>query len=493
MPTEAQLASQLRRLSEELDKRTARHNLLLPYSRRTDRRPIPPAVVRAKLKRAYDDLMSMSAMPWGKLIIRSKLDRLEPNGIDVGNKETNSRLWSDVWQANAMDLESKLAHHAALRDGRAHALVWPDRNGKPVITLDDCTQMIVQFEEGSRRLRRAAMRRWLDDDDTEFATLYRPDAAYKFRKRREGERPGGESAAVVNSGWVRREVEGEEWPLKNPFRSGAVPAVELAVNRELEPGSFSFARGEYEDEVGLMERVDLLTFLGLIVAIWMGFPLRVVLGDKIIWEAITDDDGNPVLAPDGKPKRRATPPFDAEADTVAQLENPQAKIDQFTAADRSNLSIYGELAQLAAATTTPRHYFPTDSGIANIAEPTLRAFEAPMIATVNGSHKPSLAEGWEEVNRLGGELLGIDVPPTAQMGWADHESRSLAERADAFVKLSSGETGLPWTLAAELALNLGQETIRRVEAEQAGSAIAKLIAAAGENSDGTPEPEPAAA
>lgn len=452
MPIDPVLAGQIDVLSEELNSRTARHNIVKAYVRRTDGGlAVPRAVSQAKLTNAYRDLMSMSTSPWGKLIVNSKLDRLEVTGIDTGDKDADARVWREGWQANAMDLESKLAHRAALLDGRAHALVWADADGNPEVSLDDVTQMVVQYREGSRRHRVAALRRWAEGDQT-FATLYRPDGIYKVRLAK--------TSGTGRTEWQQRDTEGENWPLPNPL--GTVPVVELAVNRELAAGGFAEARGEFEDETGLMDRVNLLTFLGLVVAIWMGFPLRGVVGDKIL----RDDDGKPL------------PPFESRPDSVMQFEAPTAKLVEFNAADRSNLAIFDELAQLAAATSTPRHYFPVAGAIANVSAETIRAFEGPLHATVNGSHKPSLGEGWEEVNRLSGKILGVDVPAYASLQWADHESRSLAERADAFLKLSQGS--LPWAASAELALNLTQEQIRRYEAEQAGSAFATLLTAAQE-------------
>jgi hypothetical protein len=225
---------------------------------------------------------------------------------------------------------------------------------------------------------------------------------------------------------------------------------------------FPHAAGEFEDVTGLMDRINLLTFIGLVVAIWMGFPLRGVIGDKIL----KDDDGNPI------------PPFESRPDSVVQFEDPNAKVFQLDAADRKNLSVFAELTELASATSTPRHYFPMDGAIANVSEPTIRAFEGGMHATINASHKPSLGEGWEEVLRLGGLMLEnpVELSPRASLQWADHESRSLGERADAALKLS--QAGVPWEGVADLALNLGQDAITRIQKQQSASPLAKLVAAA---------------
>lgn len=490
-PTMVELGRQCDRLMRVLDDRKAEHDRVLPYAQRVDGRfPIPEAVVAAKLVKAYTHLMAMCETPWGKLVLASKLDRLEVNGVTdpaEGGQAAADAVWADVWQANGMDLESKLAHKAALRDGRAHAIVWPwsrwESDGEggtlggdgALVKLDDCTTTVVEYAEGSRAIRTAALRRWLDSDageQEEACTLYRPEGIYKFRTVALSEHDEDTSFSAASRRWGMREVEGEAWPLPNPLK--VVPVVELAVNRDLAPGRFTVCTGEYSNETGLMDRVNLLTFLGMVVAVSMSFPLRVVIGDKIL----RDDDDNPL------------PPFEAYVGGAVQFEDPQTKLAEYSAADREQLSIYNELAQLAAATSTPRHYFPISGAISNIAAETIRAFESPMHAAVNGSHKPSLSEGWEEVCRLGGVMLPqpAELSRRASMTWVDHESRSLSERADAFVKLSA-PGGLPWMAAAEIALGLGNDQLRRYEAEQAESALGRLVTAAAETA---PVPVPVA-
>ena len=460
MPTYPELLAQLAVLNAELDRRIRRHLRVEPYFELVEgRSPVPPSVIRAGCTNAYRDVMAMSETPWGKVIVNSKLDRLEVTGIDSEDGGVDDVVWG-LWQDEAMDLESKLAHSATLLDGRAHALVWP-RDGQPRISLDDATQMVVAYEEGSRRHRVAALRRWVDDTKRPHATLYRPEGIYKFSGPKNSSGMGG-------TRWEPRDVDGEPWPLDNPY--GFVPVVELAVNRRLKAGTFAHARGEFEDVVGLMDRINLLTFLGLVVAYWLGFPLRGVLGEKIL----RTDDGRPL------------PPFESRPDSVFQFENPEAKIAEYRAADRSNLSVFAELTELAAATSTPRHYLPMDGAISNVSEPTIRAFEGGMHATINASHKPSLSEGWEEVLRLAGTMMPTPVllSPRASLQWADHESRSLGERADAALKLS--QSGLPWQGVADLALNLSHDEISRYEAQQSAGVLGDLLREARQPITATP-------
>jgi hypothetical protein len=262
--------------------------------------------------------------------------------------------------------------------------------------------------------------------------------------------------------------------------------VEIAVNRRLKPGSFPHARGEFAHCTGLIDRINLLTFLGLVVAVWMGFPMRGVIGDKIKRRVLKDDDGNPLLDEDtGKAKTEQLPPFDQQAGSVFQLENPEAKLAEFAAADRKNLSVFAELDQLAVITKTPRHYFPLEQGMSNLSADAIMASEGGMHAAVTG-HKATLGEGWEEVARLAGRILGVELSQQASIEWMKHESRSLAEQADAFVKLSGGSSGngLPWMAAAEIALNVTQDQLNRWSAERAKDPLMQLLAASKQPTNG---------
>jgi hypothetical protein len=460
VPTEQELKAQLAKLGTALDRRGRKSRLLDRYAEGGC--PMPDAVVRARITKAYRLLMPMAEAPWGSLVVDSVKDRLEVAGIRSEDKQVDDAVWG-VWQDNQMDAEFKLAIDSALTSGRAFALVWPRNGGAPEISLDGPDQMVVQYREGSRRERVAAMRRWIDDDDKRpYATLYRPDGIYKFIGPKNTN--GGDGTQ-----WSRRDVEGEEWPLANPL--GVVPVVELAVNRKLKPGAFPYARGEFEHCIGLIDRINTLTFLGLVVAFWMGFPLRAVIGDKIL-----RDDNNKPLAP-----------FEAMADSVVQFEKPEVKLDQFDAADRKNLSIFAELDQLAMVTKTPRHYFPLENGMSNLSADAIRASEGGLVAKVP-SHKATLGEGAEELLRLSGLMLGkpVKLSPRAELLWKDHESRSLAERADAATKLKDV---LPWQAIAEKVLNATADEITRWESQLASDALTQLLTETAR----TPAPTPAAA
>lgn len=469
MPDATELVTQLNALFPELDKRAREHKCQEDYY--SGECPLPKAIVQARVTRAYKMLMPMAEAPWGSLVVDSVQDRLEVSGIRSPDDQTeiDDAVWG-VWQDNQMDSESKLAHTAALISGRAFALVQPTVGESPEISLDSSEQMIVQYREGSRRHRVAAMRRWQGEGDTVNATLYRPDGIFKFRKAIK-QIEGDQRFSIHGAFWEPRD---DDWQVPNPL--GVVPVIELPVNRRLKPGSFGFARGEYEHANGLIDRINLLTFLGLVVAFWQGFPLRGVTGQRIAWEFLKDDDGNPLLDDDGNQRKRPRPPFDATADTVFQLEDPAAKLQEFQAADRKNLSVLEELDQLASITKTPRHHFPMSVGMSNLSADAIRASEGGLAAKVVG-HKGSLGEGWEETLRVCGLALPdpVYLSPRAALQWQDHEARSMAERSDAAVKLKDL---VPRQVIWEKYLNATQEDVGRWDALMASDVMAQLLAAA---------------
>ncbi len=103
--------------------------------------------------------------------------------------------------------------------------------------------------------------------------------------------------------------------------------------------------------------------------------------------------------------------------------------------------------------------------MSNLSADAIRASEGGLHAKVTG-HQASLGEGWEEVLRLAGRMLPepVDLSPRASLQWADRESRSLAERADAAAKLA---TILPQQAIIEKVLGVSSDEAAQFAAQGA--------------------------
>lgn len=443
-PSETELQQQLARMCKELAERIERHRRLQGYF--TGECPFPAAIESARVTRAYTMLMSFAQTNYGQLIVKAATSRMQVGGIRSEQTAVDKALWG-IWQANRMDAESRLAHDCILTHGRAFALVWPGAD-EPVITIEGPDTMIVEYREGSRHDRVAGLRHWVDDSGVPHATLYRADGTWKY--------VGRQDAGLTGAKWEPRLIADEEWPIPNDAQ--VVPVVELTTNRQLRPGRFGAARGDFEGSTGLLDRINILEFLRLVIAFTAGFPIRAVIGDEIL----RDDDG------------KAIAPFKLAADTIAQFENPEAKLQQLQAADLGAFgkAIDHDVETLAGICLTPAYYLRSIP-IQNVSADAIRASDAPLNARLE-DHKPAIGEGWEEVLRVAGLTRSerVDLSGRAELTWVNRESRSLSERADAAVKLA---TVMPWQAVAEIAFDATQEEISRWETMRASDAIGDLL------------------
>lgn len=469
MPTEDELRAQLKRYSDVLDQRVSQVNTLEDYH--DGRFPLPPLIQDSGLTDGYRTLMQLSGANWPELIVSAVEERLEVQGVRFGDAEADKEAW-EIWQENGLDAESSMLHESVLTTGRGYAIVWGDgsRDPQPKITYEHASTCVVEYEPGSRRQRRGALRRWRDGKRW-YANLYTPEALYKFRAEQESE----DRPAEAND-WVRREVGGEEWPLPNPL--GEVPVVEFAVNRKLRPSSFGTGYGEFATKLRHIDRIHYKIFSGLVALTWSGFPLRYIIGDPILYEK--DDQGN-------DDKTKPIPPIKALASAVAQLENPNAKVGQLPEANIDNYSPEMDIKHLAAISKTPAYYLLGE--LVNISADGIRAGEGGLISKVKRHHR-SLGESHEDVTRLALRVKDPDDPrgrdQSTEIIWSDPESRSLAERADAGLKMQ--QAGMPWGVIASKVYGMTPQEISRAEAERATDVLSQIAGQLQETGNGQPEP-----
>ncbi len=477
MPIDETLQTQLKRMSDVLNDRAGKAARLDDY--RDGRYPPPPLVQDTQLTQAYRMLMDLSGSNWPGLIVGSVEERLEVQGVRFGDDTADQEAWA-LWQEAGLDAESSMFHDAILTNGRGYAIVWGDgsRDPQPRITLEHSSLCVVEYAPGPRRERRAALRRWRDDGYW-HANLYTPEAVYKFRATQ-----GEDDPPQQSSGWEQRQDEGDDiWPLPNPL--GVVPVVEFAVNRSLRPNPFGTAAGEFETNVRHIDRINYKVFSGLVALTWSGFPLRYVIGDPILYEKkelegeLIDDKTKPI------------PPFKALASAVAQFTNKDAKVGQLPEANVDNYSPEEDIKHLAALTKTPAHYLLGE--MVNLSADAIRAGEAGLISKVKRHHR-SLGESWEEVIRLAFRVQDPNDPrgsdASAQIIWADPESRSLAERADAGLKMQ--QAGMPWRVIASKVYGMTPQEIQRADAEVGSDVLATLLEQPAPATNGTGAPPPGA-
>lgn len=432
MVDEATQKAWLKKLNDELDTRQAPVQKLEEYHAGF---PAVPEHVRLVVEEAeYRVLMRQSVTNWPELITDSVDERLEVTGFKFGAGDQLDKSAWELWQRNNLDSDAGLIHQAALVCGRAFVIVWAGKDG-PSIVPEHASTTVVAYDVTTGE-RTAALRRWFQDGYC-YATLYLPDALYKYRSKAKTE------SAPTSDQWEPREVEGEVWPLNNPLE--VVPVVEFAVNRSLggytlgtrldkpaaQSREFGSGAGEYERVLPVVDRINTTTFSLLLAQLYASFPVRALIGEPIKYEEVKDEDGEPTG------EEKALPPFRIAVNRLVQLENPDAKLQQLPESDLENYikSAEASIRHLAAITKTPPHYLLGE--MVNLSADAIRAAEAGLVSKIY-KHQRTLGESWEEVIRLALAVEGtakLEDGQSAETLWKNPESRSMAERADAASKL----------------------------------------------------------
>lgn len=381
---------------------------------------------------------------WVQIVADSPVERLTVNGMmAAGATEADKDLWR-VWQLNGLDADSQLGFLGAVNSGRSFVLVWgnPDDPDTPEVTFEDASQCIVVYEPGSRRRRRAALKRW-DDGMSSYATLYLPDEVWKFERGQLGrsdKSPQMQSVDEEMDRWGLRDTL-ETGDLANPQVNplGVVPMVELPNRPLLSDDPVSDVSGV----IAMQDAVNLLWAQLFTASDYASFPQRIVLGAEIPEMPILDSDGKIV----------GSRPVDMErfaVDRVMFFEGENVKVTEWTAA---NLEAYSNIIEvavghIAAQTRTPQHYLI--GKMANLSGDALLAAETGLVKRVEEKHL-WFGQALREVFRLIALAQGESAKAAAVAGgrvlWANAESRSEAQTADALVKLR--QIGFPFEWLAQ--------------------------------------------
>lgn len=421
----------LQKLLQKLGEPLARYSLLdLYYSGNQ-----PLAFLSPEAKIALGNRFGRMASNIPRLAVTALTERLQITGF------SDETLWVE-WLRNDLDLLSNVAHREALLFGDSYVMVWADELGRPKVTVESAKQVSCLFDPGTREIT-AAVKRWETETTTE-AVLYLPDRIVRYSANHTGATLGFE---VV-------------YELPNPL--GVVPVVNIRnSDRILDDRGAS----EIDDLMPLVDGLNKSLADMMTTSEYVGRPRRWATGIELEEKARLDSSGNPVVDEDGQPVMDAVNPI-PEGNRAMISENDQAKFGQLPSSDLAGYeaSVRVFLGQIMAVSTLPAHYIGifTDNPASADA---LRASEASLTARAE-ARQATFGRAWEKVAKL---MIAVmdQVSPEAiddvVVFWSEAGTRSMAQEADAAVKLF--EVGLLPRAFTLRKLGYSDDEILEIEAE----------------------------
>lgn len=403
----------LYRLTQELDDRQADMSL---YRRLVDDEHDLPMTAESSLK--FQQMAGLSATNLCGLAVEVTAERMEIEGFRFGDDPDDDKDAWRIYQRSDFDAGSGEVINQALTYGRGFISVDPN-GGDPLLIQEDARQVIVAYSSDGRRDKIAALKVFTDEWTGEtFGTLYLPNVIAKVK--RDMSAAPIMIGAVPTTGWTIRSAEVDS-VVGNPL--GEVPFFELR-NRPL-----GRTKSEIANIVIPQKRLNMAIYNTDAVAEYGAFRQKWATGIEVPMDPLT---GKPVS------------PFDANVAKMFIANPPPgaaepARFGDFGATDLSGyLDLGREIAlHIGRLQRIPTTYFMKPE---NLAAETVALMVSSLIKKCERRVK-GYEPGIEAAMRCAFRVLGDPRADeqNAETRWASMETRTVAQDADAAVKLTQGE------------------------------------------------------
>jgi hypothetical protein len=390
-----------------------------------------------------------------KLVIDAASQRLVVYGFRLRDQRGDKEAWR-IWQANDMDESSQIAHVESMVKRSCPILVEPNERdpSTPRITVQDPLNTIVETAPGDYRIRRAALKRWREDDGTMQMTLYLPDRIEKWRERRPGEIAGRTvrihgGQAEMQATWVLRDMPMKTWSVaglvvrqtpESPVKRNPIGEIPLVLIRNM-PRVDGSCEAEHETVLPLFDLYN-KTLLDMATSAEFGaFPQRYGIG-------VEGEDGEEPETEAARQKYAGTPlsRYRQAVDSMITTPSPDARFGQFPAVDLGNYvkALDHIRAAIGTISFTPYHLLLNMPTAVPATGEALYAAEVGLDARVE-AHKVIKGNGWEGMTRLAFRLAGDETRAAATASetiWKDTRPRNISSHVQALREMRQ-ELGLP--------------------------------------------------
>lgn len=378
----------------------------------------PLAFLSPEAREALGNRLSALVTNYPRLVVESIAERLRVTGFTVDG-EPLTDVW-EAWELSEFDELHTVAHVEALTLGRSFVSVWATTDGAPALSVESAHEVAVLRDPITREVT-AAAKRWREDGRA-HAVLFLPDRVYSYVS----------SARVPEGGQIPPEGWQHVRNVVNPL--GVVPVVPL-VNR----GRLLDVDGvsEMSQVVDLTDATSKLMSDLMVSSEHFARPRRWVTGLEIREEPRRDDQGNVVYDETGDPVMDPVQPFPTNDGQLKlwQAEEAEAKFGQFDGAD---LTAYSDAIKvlresISAVSGLPGHMLGVMNDNPTSAD-AIRSAEASLVARAYARQR-SFSPSWAKVAKLTAAVANGSRPVRVQTVWANPETRTVAQEADATAKL----------------------------------------------------------
>jgi hypothetical protein len=410
--------------------------------------PVPHG--NRKMRETYRRFQKLARTAFASLVVETVIERLKIVGFRTGGATTHDEdktawMW---WQQNHLDADAGNIHRASVTMGHAYVSVGrdPDNPGQPLVCGEDPRQTIHESSPTNRRKLLAVVKTYWDDVySCHRAVLSMPDKIWYYKTVQTVSRKVSRNQLWAPASWVLD--TSPEYPQGWGTNELGVPPYVVFTNR---PDIAGNGVGEFEDVLDVLARIDLTILDRMVISAMQAYRQRWATG-------VDNTDENGAI--------RDT--FDPGADLLWEVSDATAKFGEFSPTDVTPIvkAIESDVQYLAAITRTPPHYIL--AGIVNVSGDALGAAETGLVSKIF-ERQTEYGESWEAVNQMVAKLMGSVVDDDAEVLWKDPQFRTLAEQADAVVKLAAG--GVPWRARMEI-FGETPQGIDRWEAQRAADAL----------------------
>ena len=378
------------------------------------------AFLSGPYRRAFAQMLAAVSDNWIPLVISAPTERLHVQGIRAGDVLQAEPAW-EIWRRCGLEEDADLVFTEAAKHGEAYLLAERDpldpRRSR--LTTEHPRQFIVRRYPGDRRRLFAALKAWWDPElQEQHVTLWTETSVHRRRRGKDDPWFVPRTDLADDTNALKAVPVGVI--VNQPSMMPAHPPTALLAPPHRAPDvAIGLGRSDMADAISTVDQINVLLCDMMVAAEFSAFRQRWATGLQVPTDPQT---GAPIE------------PFKSAVDRLWISENPDSRFGQFDATDLQNYirGIQDRVQSLASRTRIPPHILMAGMGSFPSGE-SLRAAETGLVAKVLGKQRAA-APGILSGLRYACQLEGADLPVTAEVDWANPESRVESEFVDSLVK-----------------------------------------------------------